>query len=140
MAPPSSAWTLLLWGWLLLLLSAVPACFLVSSSPDPGAGEFSNLEATCTVTNPHGTVAHHSLLQYGAEQTWFGAQVPTSQEVGKQECSIPAGEQVKVVGVGGATREVIGLGEAQCYGTVPTADLGQCSGSKAPKARSGRHR
>ena len=51
-----------------------------------------------------GTVAQRSVTQVGTEETWFGAQVPTSQVVGSEECSIPAGEQVKIVGLGTATR------------------------------------
>jgi hypothetical protein len=130
LAPPFAPQTpLLLVG--LFLLGFLPACAsLLGPSPDAGAGVLSNLDAICTVTNPQGTVAQRSVTQVGTEETWFGAQVPTGQVVGREECPIPAGEQVKIVGLGTATREVVGLGEPHCYGAVPTADLGHCRGAR----------
>jgi hypothetical protein len=140
MAQTSSPQTPRLLVWL-FLLGCLPACAsLLGPSPDAGAGEFSNIAAICAVINPQGTMAHRSLMQFGTEKTWFGTQVPTSQVVSREECHLPAGEQVKIIAVGNATREVEGLGEAHCYGTVPSADIGHCSGGKRVQPRSGRHR
>ena len=127
----------------LFLLGFLPACAsLLRPSPDPGAGVLSNLKAICTVTNPQGTVAHRAVTQVGTEETWYGAQVPTRQVVGSEECPIPAGEEVQIVGIGDATREVVGLGATHCYGAVPTDDLGRCHGGKQvqPGVRHGARR
>jgi len=125
---PLSFWRLFLFGFL-------PACAsLLNPNPDPGAGMLSNIGATCTVTNPQGTVVHQPVARFDTEAAR------------SQECSIPAGEQVKVMGIGTGTttRQVIGLGETHCYGEVPANDLGQCSGGKVVRQRSthkgGRHR
>jgi hypothetical protein len=121
--------------WRLLLLGFLPACAsLLSPSPDPGAGVLSNMGATCTVTNPQGTVVHRPVARLDTEAAR------------SQACPIPAGEQVKVMGIGTGTttRQVIGLGETHCYGEVPANDLGQCSGGRVVRQRSthkgGRHR
>ena len=121
--------------WWLFLFGFLPACAsLLSSSPDPGVGMLSNIGATCTVTNPQGTVVHRPVARFDTEAAR------------SHECPMPAGEQVKIVGIGTGTttRQVFGLGETHCYGEVPANDLGQCTGGKVVRQRStrkgGRHR
>src|SRR6267143_1512899 len=94
--PPLSFWWLFLFGFL-------PACAsLLSPRPDPGAGVLSNMGATCTVTNPQGTVVHKPVARFDTEAAR------------SHECPMPAGEQVKIMGIGTGTttRQVFGLGEA----------------------------
>ena len=113
--------------WWLFLFGFLPACAsLLSPSPDPGAGMLSNMGATCTVTNPQGTVVHQPVARFDTEAAR------------SHECPMPAGEQVKIMGVGTGitTRQVFGLGEAHCYGEVPANDLGQCTGGKVVRQRS----
>src|SRR2546426_9355123 len=91
--------------WWLLLFGFLPACAsLLSPSPDPGAGMLSNMGATCTVTNPQGTVVHRPVARFDTEAAR------------SQECPLPAREQVKGMGVGTSTntRQGIRPGEAHC--------------------------
>jgi hypothetical protein len=117
--------------WWLFLFGFLPACAsLLSPSPDPEAGVLSKIGATCTVINPQGTVVQQPVARRETE------------EVRSEECPIPAGEHVKIVGIGTGTttRQVFGLGETHCYGEVPAHDLGQCKGGKVVRQRSPRIR
>src|SRR5262245_4771953 len=125
----------------LVLIGVLPACVsLRGASPEVGAGVLSNVGAICTVTNPQGTVVPQAGMPVGSEAKSMGAPVPLSQGGGRGECPLPAGSQVRIVGIGTGTREVLGLGEAHCYGTVRADDLGHCSGGTAGHARLGQHR
>jgi hypothetical protein len=125
----------------LVLLGMLPACAsLQGASPEAGAGVFSNVGAICTVTNPQGTVVQQAVMQVGREEKSMGAPIPTSQGAAREECPLPAGSQVSIVGIGTGTREVLGLGAVHCYGTVRADDLGHCNGGTAGPARLGRHR